>query len=315
MSELGHDANPPQRIPLAGWWQILKRVVKRTSDANLGLLAAGIAFYGLLSLFPGITAMVAVAGQLVSPDMLIGTSEDLSQILPGAAQEIIIGQLREVAGADESALSFAALLALGLALFSASRAVQNLIVGLNVVYGETETRGFVWRTALNLILTLGFILGALVSIGFVAVLPALATFLGGLPLAGDILFWLRWPMLFLAAATGIAVVYRFGPDRRHARWRWITPGAGLACFLWLAGSVGFSLYVQAFGSYNQTFGALAGVIILLTWLWLSAFVVLAGAVVDAEIEAQTRRDTPRDKPEQRGSWEDGKLDENPGPGI
>ncbi|WP_245818934.1 YihY/virulence factor BrkB family protein [Marivita hallyeonensis] len=279
------------QIPVPGLIDVAMRIWRTQSQENLGLLAAGIAFFGLLSLFPAITAAVAIAGMITDPAFIVATSNDIGAVLPEAASDIILGQLEEVVGSDGRSLGLAALFALSLALYSASRATGNFIIGLNVIYGERESRGFVRLKALTLAMTLAMIVFFIASFSIVAAIPAIAAFFAQLPLIADILLLVRWPILFIVGATGIAFLYRFGPDRRSAKWRWLTPGAVLACLLWVAGSAGFSFYVQSFGTYNETFGALGGVIVLLTWLWLSAFIVLLGATIDAELEAQTRIDT------------------------
>lgn len=287
----GRLARRPTHIPLKGVLDVLVRMWHKQAHLNLGLIAAGIAFYGLLSLFPGITAAVAFAGTFLNPDMLVENSDEITAMLPEAARTIVMGQLRDVAEADSSTLSFAALFSLAIALYSASKAVANFISGLNVIYEEKETRNFFLVKALTILLTAFLIFGLLISIIVVAAIPVIAAIFGDYGIVDDLVMFLRWPFLFLMGALGIAVLYRLGPNRRSARWRWLTPGAFIACALWVAGSFGFSLYVQSFGSYNETFGALGGVIILLTWLWLSAFIVLLGALLDAELEAQTRRDS------------------------
>ncbi|MBV2358408.1 YihY/virulence factor BrkB family protein [Thalassococcus sp. CAU 1522] len=286
----GRNATHPQEIPARGWLDVARRVWARQSKVNLGLLAAGIAFYGLLSLFPGLTALVAITGLVFDSSLLIDHSQTIAAVLPESARELVLGQLREVLGGDAASLTLAALFTLAVSLFSASRAVGNLIAGLNVVYEENETRGIIALTGLNIVLTVSLVLAFLVSLLAIAALPVLAGWLGAL-VPGDLILMVRWPILLAIAATGIAVLYRFGPDRRAAKWRWLSPGATLACLLWVAGSLGFNVYVQTFGSYNETFGALGGVIVLLTWLWLSAFILLLGALVDAELEAQTARDS------------------------
>lgn len=287
----GRSANRPTGIPLRGMLDVAMRMWQRQSTQNLGLIAAGIAFYGLLSLFPGITAAVAFAGTFLNPDMLVENSAEITAMLPEAAEQIVMGQLRDVANADASTLNFAALFAVAIALYSASKAVANLISGLNVIYGEKETRNFFVVKALTVFLTFVLIVGLLIAIIMVAAIPVIASFVDEYGVIDELVMFLRWPALFLMGVVGIAILYRLGPNRRSARWRWLTPGAFVACALWVAGSYGFSLYVQSFGSYNETFGALGGVIILLTWLWLSAFIVLLGALLDAELEAQTRRDS------------------------
>ncbi len=296
----GRDATHPTEIPPKGLIDVAARIWQRQGDANLSLIAAGIAFFGLLSLFPAITAGVALAGVIMDRSMILENSTEFAAILPDAAQEIVLGQLKEVAGSDETALGFAAFFAISLALYSASKAVANFVSGLNVVYEEDETRNFFLLKALTLGLTLLVIISLVLALSIVAVLPAIASFADIVPLAEDIILLARWPVLFLIGAGCIALLYRLGPDRRSAKWRWITPGAATACVLWVAGSVGFSVYVQSFGTYNETFGALGGVIVLLTWLWLSAFVVLLGALIDAELEAQTGHDSTIGAPRPRG---------------
>ena len=287
----GRLAQRPTHIPMKGVLDVLVRMWHKQTHLNLGLIAAGIAFYGLLSLFPGITAAVAFAGTFLNPEMLVQNTEDITAILPEAAETIIMGQLRDVANADSSTLSFAALFSLAIALYSASKAVANFISGLNVIYEEKETRNFFLVKGLTILLTVFLIVGLLIAVIVVAAIPVIAAILGDFGIVDDLVMLLRWPFLFIMGALGIAVLYRLGPNRRSAKWRWLTPGAFFACALWVAGSFGFSLYVQSFGSYNETFGALGGVIILLTWLWLSAFIVLLGALLDAELEAQTKGDS------------------------
>ena len=287
----GRNAYRPTHIPAKGFLDVAVRMWNRQSSLNLGLIAAGIAFYGLLSLFPGITAGVAFAGVFLQPGMLVENSAEITALLPEAAKDIIMGQLRDVANADSSTLSFAAMFSLAIALYSASKAVANFIAGLNFIYEENETRNFFLVKALTIFLTVLLIIGLLVAIIVVAAIPVVASIFGDYGIVDDLVMFLRWPFLFLMGALGIAVLYRIGPNRRSAKWRWLTPGAFVACALWVAGSYGFSVYVQSFGSYNETFGALGGVIILLTWLWLSAFIVLLGALLDAELEAQTKNDS------------------------
>ncbi|MGR3512032.1 MAG: YihY/virulence factor BrkB family protein [Paracoccaceae bacterium] len=286
----GRSATSPLKIPLKGWLDILARVGHRIGAMRIGLLAAGVAFYGLLSFFPAVTAGLALLGVFIDPAMVVERSEWLVNMLPQSAGEIIMGQLADVAGAGESTLGLAAMVAIGIALWSASNAVGSLMQGLNVIYEEDEERGFIRAKLLTIGLTLALIFGLAVSVIIVAAIPAALSFAGATN-ASAIAQILRWPIMFAIGIGGIAMLYRFAPDRRAAKWRWLTPGALASCALWVAGTVGFSYYVQSFGGYNETFGALAGVIILLTWMWLSAFVVLLGALLDAEIEAQTQEDS------------------------
>ncbi len=297
----GRDAEHPTDIPVKGWTDIAFRLKDRIGEDRIGLIAAGCAFYGLLAIFPAITAMMALAGLVAQPDILTDKLETVSTLMPEAAAEIVIGQAVEVAGSNDGGLGLAVILGLIIAIYSASKGMASVMQGLNVASGEEETRGFVRLTLVKLALTVGMIVGFLASVFVLVALPALLSFLPWDGVTEATVSVLRWPFLIVLVILGLSALYRWGPSREPAKWRWITPGAVLATFLWLVGSLGFSLYVSNFGSYNETFGALGGVIILLTWLWLSAFIVLLGAEVDAEIEAQTRKDSTKGNPAPKGS--------------
>lgn len=279
-------------VSVASFFRLLWRLGQKQSTQNLGLIAAGIAFYGLLSLFPGITAAVAVAGVFIQPEMLVENTEMITGMLPDAAERIVLGQLRSVARADNSTLSFAAMFALAITLYSASRAVANFIAGLNLIHNQLENRNFFVVKALTIVLTFLLIIGLIVAVVLIAVIPIIAAIFADFGYVDDLVLMLRWPALFFMGVFGIAILYRFGPAHGKRQLRWLTPGAVVACALWVLGSYGFSSYVQSFGSYNETFGALGGVIILLTWLWLSAFIVLLGALLDAELGTRTVKTEP-----------------------
>ncbi|MBV7378858.1 YihY/virulence factor BrkB family protein [Maritimibacter dapengensis] len=301
----GRDANRPRSIPTAGYLDVLSRCWARLGPLKLGLIAAGIAFYGLLALFPAITAAVALTGIAVDPGLLADRSEWLLSAVPASAAELISAQIAEVAGAEEGALTLAAIVSVLIALWSASNGTGSMVQGLTSVYEEEETRGFVKLKLLNIALTVALILGLAVAVIVVAAIPAGLEWVGAGETLQTLANWLRWPIMFALGLLGISVLFRFGPDRRNALWRWVTPGAALGCVLWVLATLGFSFYIQNFGSYNETFGTLAGVIVLLTWLWISAFVILLGALFDAELEAQTRRDSTvgKERPAgQRGAF-------------
>lgn len=287
----GRTAETPTEIPARGWKDILMRVKDRIGADHVALIAAGVAFYGLLALFPAITALMALAGLLLDPAQVTAQLETFSALLPQEAAGIVMDQATEVAGAGGTGLGLAFVTSLGLALYSASKGMGSLMEGLNVAYDEEETRGFLGRMGVTLGLTILLIAGLL--LGLLAAL-AVPVVLGWLPLPGwldAVLSWGRWLVLALLTVAGVGVIYRYGPARENAQWKWLSPGALAACALWLVASIGFSIYVSNFGSYNETFGSMAGVIVLLMWLWLSAFIILLGAELNAEIEAQTRKDT------------------------
>jgi membrane protein len=287
----GENARHPAAIPGKGYLEILLRVIQRVVKDQLSLLSAGIAFYGMLALFPALAALVALGGVFVDPSQIVTQLETFLTALPDAAREIVQGQIVELATADGDALSIAALIALAVAIYSASKGMANLIAGLNVAYEEVEKRNFFILQLQVLALTVFMLFVGLFAIAALAVLPLVVDFIFISRTLSDLALVLRWPLLILIASTAFTIVYRFGPSRRHAKWRWIAPGSLMAVLLWVTATLGFAWYVQAFGAYSDTFGTLAGVIVLLMWLWLSAFSILLGATIDAEMEAQTARDS------------------------
>jgi membrane protein len=287
----GRHAESPTEIPALGWKDIGLRVKDAIAEDHVTLIAAGVAFYALLALFPAIAAFLAIAGLVFDPERIVAQIESMSGVLPGPATEIVIAQAREVAGGRTGGLGAMALIGVALAFYSASKGVGSLMEGLNVAYDETETRGLLrlkaTALALTILLIVGFAIGIAVTLALPAALsilaPGLAT--GILISAGGLL------VMLTAAMIGLAVLYRLGPCRANAEWRWTTPGAAVACIAWILASAGFAVYVANFGSYNESFGSLGGVVVLLLWLWISALVVLVGAEINGEMEAQTRYDT------------------------
>ncbi|MDA8585061.1 YihY/virulence factor BrkB family protein [Rhodobacteraceae bacterium] len=287
----GRNAKAPWTIPFLGWVDIGWRVFRKISANRVGLISAGIAFYGLLALFPSITAAVAFIGIAFDTSILLDSSDWLLAALPDAASEMIAAQITEVGAASEDTLGIAALFGLAIAFWSASKGVGSFVEGMNVIYEEKEERGFIKLKLVTIALTVAMITGLALSVVLVAAIPAALAIFGESAFWSNVALLIRWPLMFVLGVFGIAFLYRFAPSRRDAKWRWLSIGAVCACLLWVLTSVGFSFYVQSFGKYNETFGALGGVVIMLTWLWISAFVVLLGAQFDAEIEAQTEHDT------------------------
>jgi membrane protein len=287
----GREAQRPSEIPARGWFSILKRVKAEVKEDNVSLLAAGVAFYAFLAIFPAIIAVVTVYGMVADPEQVESQVGEFAKSLPAGADELLIGQLTNVVNAPQQSLSIGLAISLLALLWSVSSGVQGLVKSLNVIYDEQETRGFVKLRGLSLLLTLGAIVVAVIALALVAVFPNFVESLG-LGQAGALAASIaRWVFLAALVLVAVDVLYRLAPDRASPRWRWLSLGAVVALVLWLLGSIGFSWYVDNFSNYNQTYGALAAVIILLLWLFLSAFAVLLGAEFDAETERQTARDT------------------------
>ena len=287
----GREARTPEEIPARGWKDILWRLKDQIKQDRLSIIAAGVAFYGLLAVFPGLIALVALYGLAFDPQQVEQQVSALGGILPPEAAEILLGQLDDLTMTDSTALSLGAIGGVLLALWSASAGMRTLMEALNVAYSEEEKRGFVRFYGTALLLTLAAILGTVIAILLVVALPIVLNFLG----LGEALKWLiavaAWPILVVMMMIGLAIVYRYGPSRRQARWRWVTWGAVVASVLWVIGSVLFSLYVTQFGKYNETYGSVGAIVILLMWFLLSSYAVLIGAELNAEMERQTRKDT------------------------
>ncbi|MXQ06961.1 YihY family inner membrane protein [Alphaproteobacteria bacterium GH1-50] len=287
----GRDAARPSHIPWRGWQDIIRRVVKRTITSQIGLIAAGVAFYSLLAVLPAIAALMALAGLFTDPGAVVIQLQGVAALLPEEAAQILLDQANEVAGADDEGLSLTLAFGVGFAIYLLTRATTSLIHGLNIVFEEAESRSFFRFWGMIIMMTGALLFGGLLLLLLLVGLPTLLNFI---PLDIETeatIRTARWGFIAVVFVAGLSMLYRWGPSRRRARWRWLTPGAVAASALWFIGSIGFAIYVANFAHYNETFGSLGGVIVLLTWLWLSAFIVLLGALFDAEIEHQTARDS------------------------
>jgi membrane protein len=289
----GEEAEKPTEIPPRGWWQVVRRAFKESSADNVPILAGGVAFFAFLAIFPAIIAAITLYGLVADPQTVAAQVRDLSAALPQQAQPIVADQLQSVASASGGALGIGLVISLVAALWSASSGTGNLLKAINVAYDEDETRGFLKVRGVALLLTLGAIVFVLLTLALVAVVPVV---LGALPLGpvGTVLAQvLRWVLLVALVVGALAVTYRLAPDRDLPRFSWVTTGSLVATVLWIIGSIAFSLYVNNFGSYNKTYGAIAGVVVLMLWLYLTSYIVLLGAEINAESERQTRADTTR----------------------
>jgi membrane protein len=299
-NQQGRNASRPREIPKPGWREIFGRVKTSITDDHVSIVAAGVAFFGLLAIFPAIAAFVSIAGLILDPATVQDQLATVSGALPPEAAEIIESQARDVASGG-SGIGLAAAGGILISLYSASKGMKSLMEGMNIAYGEDEDRGLIALNVTALALTLFLILGVLIAIILVLAAPAVLGFLNLPQPADSLITWGRWPLLAILTILGLSVVYRYGPSREDPEWRWVSAGAVLATVIWLVGSVALSIYVRNFGGYNETYGALGGVIILLLWLWLSGFVVLLGAELNAEVEHQTAKDTTTGKPRPKGA--------------
>lgn len=296
----GRSADSPKEIPARGWWDIAMRVKAEMAQDNVSIIAAGLALYALLAVFPTLAAAVSIYGLFASPTDMAEHLQQVATTLPPEATQILQKQITDLSQHQDQALTFGLVIGVVLALWSARKGMVALMTATNVAYDEDEQRGFFKQ----LFVSLGFTFGAV--IGFLAVLAlgvAVPVALSFIPLgraAEIVLLGVRWLVLFGVAILGLATVYRYAPDRTRARWQWITPGSLIAAVMWMIGSALFALYVRNWGSYGETYGALGSVIVLLMWFYLSGYVVIMGAEINSEVERQTRHDTTEGRPKPPG---------------
>ena len=296
----GDQAELPTQIPAKGWWQVTRRALKESSADNVGILAGGIAYAAFLAVFPALIAGISLFGLVADPATIAQQAEGVLAALPETAQPLLRDQIVSLTQTSSGALSVSLVVAILLALWSASSGTSSLMTGINIAYDEQESRNFVKLRGTALLLTLGGIVFVLLTLGLVALVPAVLNALQLGTFVNVIVQIVRWVLLVVLIVVALAVVYRLAPDRDAPRFTWTSVGALVAAALWVLASLGFSLYVNNFGSYNKTYGALAGVVVLLLWLYLTSYIILLGAEINAESEKQTKRDTTTGPPAPMG---------------
>ena len=270
------------------WWAIAKRVWQQTGEDNISILAAGVAFYSLLSIFPALAALVSVYGLVADPTIVQRELHGLRGVLPADAVSLLSGWLEQLAQRPRSSFGTGLVLSLLLSLWTARYATGAMMTALNVAYDEPESRSLLMFNAVAFALTAVLILFDIVVVALVAVMPAV---LGLLPLPSgwlSALSLLRWPMLAALTVVALAALYRYAPNRADPSWEWASAGAIAATALWIIGSYGFSIYLSRFAGYDQTYGSVGAIVVLLIWFWLGAYAVLLGAELNSEIERQRR---------------------------
>lgn len=289
--ERGRLASAPSDMPVKGWKDILLRVYGGIGEHRVMALAAGMTYYSILAIFPALAALVAIYGLFSDPGSIARHLDQLTGFVPDGAIDVAREQLTRVASKGSRTLGWTFVIGLAVSLWSANAAMKALFDTLNIVYGEQEKRGFIKLNVISLAFTLAGIAFILLALGGVVIVPVVLNYLGQSGFADLPVRLARWPAMFLVLALALACIYRFGPSRKAPRWRWITWGSAVATILWIIASLLFSWYAANFGTFNKTYGSLGAAIGFMTWLWISAIVVLLGAEVDAELEHQTARDT------------------------
>ena len=271
------------------WMEIAKATFNQIGIDRVTAVAGGITFFGLLSLFPAITALVSIYGLVADPATISGHLDLLESFLPQGALDIIRGQVEAITSSPQTALSLAGIGGLLVAFYSANGGMKALLSALNVAFFQTETRGIVRLNLVSMAFTLGGLVLIILMLGVIAVIPIL---LQMLPLAEATSTWvavIRWPIMFGVLILALAALYRWGPDAPDSRWRWISPGAVIAAVGLVITSILFSWYAANFADYNETYGSLGAVIALMMWLWFASTVVLVGAEVNSEIERHLKQ--------------------------
>ncbi len=266
-----------------------KAIWRAIAADNVSLLAAGVAFYALLAIFPGLIFAIAMFGLLADPTQIQQQFSELKAILPAEAWEAVNSQLMALTRQKSTSLSLASIFSLALALLNARLGAYAIMGALNVVYKRQETRNFAHLNAIAFLFTIAAIVVLALNVYAVVAVPQVLNALGFVELARNIINASRWPVLAIVMVLTLAVTYRYGPDRPGARWRWLSLGSLAAVGLWLLGSFLFSWYVAAFNSYDRIYGSFGAVVILLYWLWLSAFAALTGAEFDMQIQTTLKK--------------------------
>jgi membrane protein len=278
----------PVRWPaLKDWRDVLVRTWKEAGDDNVGLLAAGVAFYAFLAFVPLLAATVLVYGLAAEPETVAKHIRALFGMLPEDAAALIGDQLKSMTESPDSAKGWSLVVAVALAIYGASKGSGAIVTALNIAYEVKESRGFIKSTLLSLLMTVGALIVLVIAAAGISAMAWVEALFPGFPGWAHNLFQiLFWTAAVVAVGFGLAALYRYAPNRPDAPWVWISPGSAAATLLWLAASLGFGLYVSNLGNYNATYGSLGGVVVFLTWLYLSAYIVLMGGEMNSELERQ-----------------------------
>jgi membrane protein len=296
----GRDAIQPLNIPLRGWWQVWERVFTESARDNLSVVAAGCAFYALFAIFPAISALISLYGLVVEPGNVEQSFGMLVYVLPTEAYEIVIEQIRRVAEASGQTLGWNLALTLGLALWSANSLAQALFAALNIAYEEPERRSLLQFYLSAFTFTVLGIVGGLVMLLAIVYVPIIFATVGFSTEFETLVRYGRWPFLAVLVLLLLSLLYRFGPCRENAKWRWVSIGSLFATAVWLLASAGFSFYVSHFAHYDRTYGSLGAVIVFLFWFYITFYIILVGAEINAELELQTAVDTTTGRPKPMG---------------
>jgi membrane protein len=300
MQDRGRKPEAPWQIPARGWTDILCRAWKDTAKRDLSLVAGGVTYYLLVALFPALAALVSICGLLANPGDVVKGAQSLSGMLPPSVVSLVGDELAQLVSASSKSLGLGAIIGIVIALWSGVRGMTSITTALNIAYNQPEGRGLFRFNATALLLTIVVVIGGLAALALVAGFPAVMKVADAQHHGLWIGLVVEWPLLIVFVMGMVTLIYRFGPDRRKPKWKWALPGVFVATILWIFGSVLFTVYVYFFGSFNKTYGSLGLPLVLLTWMWMSVFVVLFGAEINGQAERQTQQDTTVSAPSSAG---------------
>jgi len=281
------------------------RVYRRVGESHLDIVAAGVTFFTFLAIPPALVALVSLYGFVFDPVDVQRQVAELQQVVPGDVRDILVGQLNTLVGRTDAELGVGLFGGVLFALWSASKGLRALLQGVGITYREQRRHSIIKLYLLSLVTTAGAIVGGALMLALVVALPIVVDAVGLPEKTALLVELLRWPILALTLMLGLALIYRVGPRRRAARWPWLSWGAVVATLLWLAASALFSVFISNFTAYDETYGSLSSVIVTLLWIYVSVYVVLLGATLNAEAELQTTRDSTVGAPRrmgERGAW-------------
>jgi membrane protein len=284
----------PKEIDRSGWKKILLRVKDRIKEDQIPIISAGVAFYAFLAIFPGIMALVSIYGLALDAQSAQDQINRLATILPEESISLIEGRIDKLMETSSSALGWGTLFGFLIAIWSSNRGIRSLFTGLDVAYRVENRRNFFKQYAMTLTFTLGAIIVIIVSLAFIVLFPVLVNTIGLPETIESLIKWLRWPLMGIIIISAISLIYKYGPSRDTPGYRWVVLGATVATILWLIASWGFSVYVSNFGNFSEIYGSLSAVVILLFWLFITSFIILAGGELNCATEAyaENRLDMP-----------------------
>jgi membrane protein len=279
----------PQQFSIKNWWEITKRVIQKIQKDNMSLIAAGVAFYFLLAIFPLLAALASMYGLFTDQQTLVQHIGLLVDVIPEQGRKIVEAQIGSLISTDNSALSLGFIFSVLLAVWSGGKGSVALISACNISYEEDTSRSFFMMMIVRIVLTLATVMTMLLMLLLIVGIPLVLNFLD--ESIQTLLGWITWPILLLVFNVSLASLYKYAPHRASAKWRWVTPGAILATLFWLVGSYFFNLYISEYASYSKMYGSMGGVVILLMWFYVTAYSILLGAAINASTELQTAQDT------------------------